>query len=113
MRPIIPAFLLALTASAAQAEPPIVYTRHSLSLDIGDLNLAREADRRVLETRIAAAADQVCGGRPDRGNRYTEAEQARLLPAYDKCRADAMHRVLVSLNLAPAANLALADKPRP
>ena len=112
MRPMTTILLLALTGLAARAEPPVVYTRHALRLDIRDLDLAREADRRVLRTRIADAADEVCGGRPDRGNRYTEAEQKRLRPAYDKCHAEAINRVLVSLNLSDQADFA-QDGPRP
>lgn len=116
-RPIFSAFLIACALTGwpgiAQADPRIVYTRHALTLDIRDLDLTRDADRRVLQARIADAADEVCGGRPDRGNRYTQAEQTRLWPAYEKCRADAVRRVQVSLNLPALAGLAQAGMPRP
>src|SRR5689334_16698238 len=79
--------LLAGSAGMTQADPRLVYTRHSLKIDVRDLDLSRDADQRIFRARIADAANQVCGGRPDRGNRYTQAELKRMLPAYDQCRA--------------------------
>ena len=47
------AAILALTATAAQAAP--------VQVSFKDLNLANPAEARVLEGRLAAAAEQVCG----------------------------------------------------
>lgn len=110
---LLAAYIAAGWGGTAQAEPPIAYTRHALRVDVHDLNLTRDADRRVLRARIADAADEVCGGRPDRGNRYTEAELARMLPAYDKCRSDAVQRVWASLNLPAADTLAQTGAAQP
>jgi UrcA family protein len=96
---ILAAALLAGWAGLAQAEPRMLYTRHTLKVNLRDLALSRDAGRRALQARIADAADEVCGGRPDRGNRYTQEELKRMLPAYDKCRAEAIQRVQVSLNV--------------
>jgi len=98
-RPITFLIACALTAWAgiAQADPNIVYTRHVLRVDARGLDLARDADMRVLDARIAQAADQVCGGRPDRGARYDEAELKLLLPAYEKCRSEAIQRASASI----------------
>jgi UrcA family protein len=100
-RPI--AFLIAcvLTAWAgtAQADPNIVYTRHVLRVEAHGLDLSRDADMRVLDARIAQAADQVCGGRPDRGDRYDEGELKLLLPAYEKCRSEAILRAGASIKV--------------
>ena len=83
----------------AQAEPRMSYTRHTLKVNLRDLPLSRDARQRALEARIADAADEVCGGHPDRGNRYTREELKRMLPAYDKCRAEAIQRAQASLNV--------------
>jgi UrcA family protein len=96
---ILAAALLAGWAGLAQAEPRMVYTRHTLKVNLGDLALSGDAGQRALQARIADAADKVCGGHPDRGNRYTQEELKRMLPAYDKCRTDAIRRVQASLNL--------------
>ena len=113
LRLILSASLLPslLAASPAPAEPQIVYTRHTLKVDVRDLNLGREADRRVLQARLADAADEVCGGRPDRGNRYTEAELKRMLPAYDQCHTDAVRSALASLHSPVVAELAPPPHP--
>ena len=95
---LLAAALLAAGAGLAQAEPRLVYTRHTLKLDLRDLDLSRDAGRRALRARISAAADEVCGGRPDRGNRYTSEDLKRMLPAYDKCRAEAVQRIQASLD---------------
>lgn len=81
----------------AKADPRLAYTRHALKLDLQDLDLSRSADRRVLAARIAGAADEVCGGRPDRTSRYTADELKLLLPAYEKCRSDAIQRAEASV----------------
>ena len=94
---ILAAALLA--GSPAQAEPRMSYTRHTLKVNLRDLPLSPDARQRALEARIADAADEVCGGHPDRGNRYTQEELKRMLPAYGKCRAEAMQRAQASLNL--------------
>ena len=91
---------------AAFAEPRMVYTRHTLKVDLHGLDLSSDAGRRVFQARITDAADEVCGGRPDRGNRYTAEELNRMLPAYDQCRADALQRAAASLNLPDMARLA-------
>ena len=91
---------------AAFAEPRMVYTRHTLKVDLHGLDLSSDAGQRAFQARITDAADEVCGGRPDRGNRYTEDELKRMLPAYDQCRADALKRAAASLNLPDMAKLA-------
>ena len=96
---ILAAALLAGWAGLAQAEPRMAYTRHTLKVNLRDLDLSRDAGQRALQARIADAADEVCGGHPDRGNRYTREELERMLPAYDKCRAEAMQRAQTSLNV--------------
>ena len=95
-------------AGAAQADPKIVYTRHALQVDVRDLDLARDADMRVFEARIAQAADHVCGGRPDLGNRYSATEVMVLLPAYEKCRSEAILRAGAAIR-APSQALAGND----
>jgi UrcA family protein len=95
---LVPAALAAGTGTA-QAAPRIIYTRHVLKVDISGLDLSRDADRRALQVRLGDAADEVCGGRPDRGNRYTKDELKQMLPAYDRCRSDAAQKALASINL--------------
>jgi UrcA family protein len=111
---LIPCLTLGLTlgAAAGQSDPRIVYTRHALRVDVRDLDLARPADIETLRGRIDRAADEVCNGRPDKGNRYTPQEQKVLLPAYEKCRSDAVQRALASLPVAPTP-LALASPGTP
>jgi UrcA family protein len=92
-------------AGLAQAAPNIVYTHHVRRVDIHDLDLTRAADVRILETRVAQAAEQVCGGHPDQGNRYDKAELKLLLPAYEKCLGKAIQRTTASIK-APAQTLA-------
>ena len=98
---ILAAALWAGWAGPAQAEPRMSYTRHTLKVNLRDLPLSRDARQRALEARIADAAEKVCGGHPDRGNRYTQEELKRMLPAYDKCRAEAIERVQAFLNVTP------------
>ena len=88
-----------IAAGGSQAAPRMVYTRHALKVDLHGLDLSSDAGQHALQTRIADAVDEVCGGRPDRGNRYTGEELKRILPAYDPCRADALHRAAATLNL--------------
>ena len=95
---ILATALLAGWAVLAQAEPRMLYTRHTLKVNLRDLPLSRDAHQRALEARIAGAADEVCGGHPDRSNRYTQEELKWMLPAYDKCRAEATQRAQTSLN---------------
>jgi UrcA family protein len=95
--PIIGTLVLGLLAAgmgagAAQSEPRMVYTRHALKVDLRGLDLSSDTGQRVLQARLADAADEVCGGRPDRGSRYTQEELKRMLPAYDQCRAEAIQR---------------------
>lgn len=96
---------LMLAAGAAQGGARLVYTHHALKLDVRDLDLKRAADRRILEDRIADAADEVCGGRPDRDSRYDKRELALMVPAYEKCRSDAIARTYDALK-APAQMVA-------
>lgn len=111
LRPItsvsVMAFLVIAWASLAQAAPRIApriaYVRHALRIDIRDLDLARPADLQTLRLRIEGAADEVCDGRRDKGNRYSAEERDLLLPAYEKCRADAVQHALASLHLATMA----------
>jgi UrcA family protein len=110
-RPIIAACLIlgALAppwAGTAQAAAPVVYTRHALKVDLHDLDLSRAADRHVLQGRIADAADQVCGGRPDKSDRYTAEELKLLVPAYEKCRTDAIRHAVTALGGAAGTRLA-------
>ena len=84
-------------AGAAQAEPRMVYTRHALKVDLHGLDLSSDAGQRAFQARLADAADEVCGGRPDRGNRYTAEELKRMLPAYDRCRTEAIARANAAL----------------
>lgn len=102
---LVPCLTLGLTlgATAGQADPRIVYTHHALRVNIRDLDLARPADVEILRRRIDKAADEVCNGRPDKGNRYSAQEQKVLLPAYERCRADAVQRALAPLALIPTA----------
>ena len=105
---LIPCLALTAWAGIAQADPHIVYTRHTLTVDAHGLDLSRDADRRTLQARIADAADKVCQGRPDKGGRYTPEEQGLLLPAYEKCRSDAIQRA--SASLAVRMQMAAAGK---
>ena len=99
--------LLTVSTGIVRAEPRIVYTRHVLRLDVRDLDLTRPADVQTLRIRIEDAADMVCDGRPDKDHHYSSEEQAVLLPAYEKCRADAIQHTLASLP-APALTAFLA-----
>lgn len=102
---LIPCLALTAWAGIAQADPRIVYTRHALKVDVHGLDLSRDADRQVLQARIADAADTVCGGRPDRGNRYSGDELKLLMPAYDKCHADAVRSAQLSAKVPVVAEL--------
>ena len=93
----------------AYADPHIVYTRHALNVDIHDLDVTRSADQAVFGARIAHAADQVCGGRPDRGNRYDQAELTLLMPAYERCRTAAILRAAAAAKV-PAQLLTQNDQ---
>jgi UrcA family protein len=84
-------------AGAAQSEPRMVYTRHTLKVDLRGLDVSSDSGQRALQARLADAADEVCGGRPDRGNRYTQDELKRMLPAYDQCRTEAIQRANASI----------------
>ena len=86
-----------IAAGPAFAEPRMVYTRHTLKVDLRGLDLSSDAGQRAFQARIAAAADEVCGGRPDHGNRYTQEELKRMLPAYGDCRAEAIARANAAL----------------
>ena len=58
----------ALTAVAAQADPPTVVAakfHESVVVRYDDLNLATAAGAQALYARISAAADRACGGAPD------------------------------------------------
>jgi UrcA family protein len=96
---LLAAALLAEWTGLAQAEPRMVYTRHTRTVNLRDLDLSHDSGQRALQARIADAANEVCGGRPDRGNRYTQEELKRMLPAYDKCRAEAVQRMQASWNV--------------
>jgi UrcA family protein len=102
---------LAAWAGIAQAGPHIVYAHHALKLDLHDLDLSRAADQRVLQGRIADAADQVCGGRPDKTNRYNAEELKVLVPAYEKCRTNAIGRAVAVVSTASGTRFANAVGP--
>jgi UrcA family protein len=93
----------------AHADPHLAYTHHALKVDIHDLDLTRDADLRILKARIARASDQICGGRPDRGNRYSQAELKLLVPAYDQCRTAAIQHAATTMKL-PVQVLAGNDR---
>ena len=103
---IAAAAILFSTIAIAQAEPRLTYTRHSLAIRISDLDLTQPADRQKLHERIQDAADEVCGGRPDKGDRYTAEERKVLLPAYEKCHANAVQHTLAQLHLSAMPELA-------
>lgn len=103
---LVPCLILGALTTLAQADPRIVYTRHALKVDVHDLDLRRDADRQVLQDRITDAADKVCGGRPDRSNRYSGDELKLLIPAYDKCHADAMRGAQASAKMPLIAEIA-------
>src|ERR1043166_2470026 len=110
---LIPCLALAAWAGIAQADPHIVYTPHTLTVDAHGLDLSRDADRRVLQARIADAADKVCQGRPDKGDRYSAEERKVLLPAYEKCYADATGHALATVHFPVNAEVAeVASQPR-
>ncbi|HWX90933.1 MAG TPA: UrcA family protein [Rhizomicrobium sp.] len=112
LRLIATASLIATTsivwAGLARADPYLVYTHHATRVDVHDLDLTRDADLRILKVRIGRAADQVCGDRPDRGNRYNQTELKLLLPAYDRCRTAAIQRAAAAVKV-PAQMLAGND----
>ena len=57
LRTFAAAAILALTATAAQAETAQV----SVNVAFGDLNLSRPADAKILADRLRTAAGKVCG----------------------------------------------------
>ena len=61
-----------------------------------------------LRRRVAQAAEEVCGGRPIHGDRYDGSELKLLLPAYEKCRSEAIQRANASMRR-PAQTLAVND----
>ena len=95
-----------LSSATAQAEPRLTYTQHSLVIRVSDLDLAQPADRQTLHARIQDAADEVCGGRPDKSDRYTAEERKVLMPAYEKCHANAVQHTLAQLKLPAMPELA-------
>ena len=98
LRPVLIGLLAAaMAAGSAQAEPRMVYTRHTLKVDLRGLDLKSDSGLQALQARIADAANEVCGGRPDQGNRYTADELKRMLPAYEDCRAGAIQRANASI----------------
>ena len=101
-------------AGTRQAEPRVVYTHHALKVEVGDLDLGRDTDRRAFWNRIAKVADEVCGGRPDRiNNYYGPTELKRLVPAFEKCRNEAIQRVDSEINVlirTPAPTLVENDE---
>jgi len=100
------AAVISTTIGAAQAEPRLTYTRHSLVIRVSDLDVRQPADRQKLHVRIQDAADEVCGGRPDKGDRYTAEERKVLMPAYEKCHAGAIQHMLAQLNFPAMPELA-------
>jgi UrcA family protein len=109
MQRLIATVSLIACTGLAYADPRIVYTRHALNVDIHDLDVTRSADQAVFRARIAHAADQVCGGRPDQGNRYNQAELTLLLPAYQRCRTVAILRAAAAAKV-PAQLLTRNDQ---
>jgi UrcA family protein len=53
--------ILALAAAAAAAATPAIAQNGSVTIGYGDLNLASQAGRNVLDRRIDGAARQLCG----------------------------------------------------
>lgn len=99
-------------AGLAQADPYLVYTHHAIRVDVHDLDLTRDADLGILKARIERASEQVCGGRPDQGNLYNQAELKLLLPAYDRCHTAAIQRAAAAMKV-PAQMLAGNDRAAP
>ena len=77
----------------------------NLVIRVGDLDLTQPAGRQKLHKRIQDSADEVCGGRPDKGDRYTAEERKVLMPAYEKCHASAVQHSLAQLNLSAMPEL--------
>lgn len=93
-------------ASMAQAAPHLVFTHHSIKVDIHDLDLSQAAGQRALQNRIAEAADHVCGGRPDTAGHRDDEQLKLLAPAYEQCRADAIGHALSSISATTGVKLA-------
>lgn len=102
-RIVLPALALACAAPAlASAEPAKVY------VPFGDLDLTKDAGRKTLETRLARATRQVCGGAMP----IRDLSRAK---AYRECLAEVktgyQSQVELALNNANARRVAvLADK---
>ena len=106
-RIVLPALALACAATAttpalASAQPATVYVPY------GDLDLTKDAGRKTLETRLARATRQVCGG-------AVPVRDLSRAKAYRECLAEVktgyQGQVELALNNANARRVAvLADK---
>jgi len=78
-------------AFAASASAQSVSTgERQVTVSYGDLNVDHEAGAQILINRLRAAADRVCGGRPD-------IRILNQLGAYQTCVTQAMDRAVASI----------------
>jgi UrcA family protein len=61
-----------------------------VTVSYGDLNLAHEADARILLTRVSRAASRVCGGEPGIANLHEQV-------VHDACVKASMDRAVASV----------------
>lgn len=95
MRLVLPAFALAFAAPAL-AQPV------SIAVPYGDLDLTRDAGRKVLDARITRAANRICGTGGARELVRIAAHKACIAEA----RASAAPQVELALNAANARRVA-------
>lgn len=96
---------IALFATISHAAPHLVYAHQAVDVKYGDLDLGSANGGRILLARIERAADEVCGGRPERRNDIRDEGLARLMVAYRKCREGAVAETVGKL-LVPTLSLA-------
>jgi UrcA family protein len=101
----IAALALGLVAAGA---PAAAETGASVAVPYADLNLTSEAGRAALDRRLARAATQVCGGKPDLRRMQ---ERAAFRACLASTRANYEAQRLAVLEAANAGRVALlADK---
>lgn len=94
---------IVLAAAALAAATPVVAQPVSVTVPHADLDLTREAGRKALETRVARAAQQVCGPLGSRSLSRLAAHRACIADA----RASAQPQVELALNAANARRVAV------
>jgi UrcA family protein len=98
---VVAAALLGVVAVPAAAEAPETIET-TVTVTYGDLDMTSAADVKVLDTRVANAAEKVCD-KPD--VRDLKANQA-----FETCKLEARDRAMEQLSLTnPFENLALAS----